>query len=164
MQNARVFGTALLGLVACTDPAKTDATPAAKPSAPMVVPSGGEVGSGGGLPSTKDAGAPVAASTKPDFKCDNAPTATFHMPGLEADVRKKLAKKGGRAHSAMKELAGIKSINVSTSHVDYLDPCIFPKLTGMKDLLPRRGRPRRPLAPVDSHGELVWPCVRRSTR
>lgn len=151
MHPARCSGfaaLALLLLAGCkeppapekTEPAKpTATTPAAVPSAPVAV--------------AVDAGAAGASKTKPDIKCDNSPTATFHMPGLEDDVRKKLAKKPGEP-IAMKELAAIKSINVSTSHVDYLDPCIFPKLTGMKDLFLGEGD-IEDLSLLASHGELL---------
>jgi Leucine-rich repeat (LRR) protein len=54
------------------------------------------------------------------------------QPALEADVRKKLGK--DTAPIAPAELAQIKSINVSQGQVHYIDPCIFPMFSSLKDL------------------------------
>lgn len=150
MHLARYSGAAALALVVlagCKEPPAPEKTEPATATAPAAASSAPDA--------QADAGAAVRADakTKPDIKCDNSPTATFHMPGLEADVRKKLAKKPDQP-ILMKELAGIKSINVSTSHVDYLDPCIFPKLTGMKDLFLGEGD-IDDLSLLSSHAELV---------
>jgi predicted GIY-YIG superfamily endonuclease len=60
-------------------------------------------------------------------------TVDFHGDKLlEADVRKKLQKLEGPIHE--RELKTIKSINISGGTVDSLDPCIFPRLTAMRDL------------------------------
>lgn len=60
-------------------------------------------------------------------------TVDFHGDKLlEADVRKKLQKADGAIHES--DLKTIKSINISGGNVDALDPCIFPRLTAMRDL------------------------------
>lgn len=60
-------------------------------------------------------------------------TIDFHGDKLlEADVRKKLQKLEGTIHES--DLKTIKSINISGGNVDSLDPCIFPRLTAMRDL------------------------------
>lgn len=151
MQPARRSDLAALALVllaGCKDSPAPEKTGPAKPI--VTTPAAAS-----GAPAVADAGAAASGSakTKPNIICNNSPTATFHMPGLEDDVRKKLAKKPGEP-VAMKELGAIKSINVSTSHVDYLDPCIFPKLTGMKDLFLGEGD-IEDLSLLSTHGELL---------
>ena len=60
-------------------------------------------------------------------------TIDFHGDKLlEADVRKKLQKLEGPISES--QLKTIKSINISGGTVDALDPCIFPRLTAMRDL------------------------------
>lgn len=141
---------ALLLVSGCSEPPAPEKTAKTAPSAPVAA-----VPSAPAPAATADAGATTAATgkTKPDIKCDNGPTAVFHMPGLEADVRKKLAKTKGEPIS-VKELANIKSINVTNDKVDYLDPCIFPKLTGMKDLFLGEGE-LDDLSLLASHGQLI---------
>ena len=82
-----------------------------------------------------DAG-PAKASGPPRTTTDCVAkdgTIDFHGDKLlEADVRKKLQKLEGPIHE--NELKTIKSINISGGNVDALDPCIFPRLTAMRDL------------------------------
>jgi internalin A len=51
---------------------------------------------------------------------------------LEADIRKKVGKDTGPITPA--DLAQVRSVNVSTGKVHQIDPCIFPLLTGVKDI------------------------------
>ncbi len=51
---------------------------------------------------------------------------------LEKEVRRKLGKDKGPITPS--DLAQIKSINLSTSTIHQVDPCIFPMFTGIKDL------------------------------
>lgn len=68
-----------------------------------------------------------------DIECADGKNADFHHKGLEAEVRRKLEKPEGEITKA--ELAKVKSLNLAKGEpVDYLDPCIFPHLTGVKDL------------------------------
>ncbi len=68
-----------------------------------------------------------------DIECADGKNADFHHKGLEAEVRRKLEKPEGVITKA--ELAKVKSLNLAKGEpVDYLDPCIFPHLTGVKDL------------------------------
>jgi internalin A len=75
---------------------------------------------------------------KEDFskiECKEGPDADFHDKGLEAEIRRKLEKPDGVIKKA--DLAKVKSVNLARdkeAKVDYLDPCIFPHLTQVKDL------------------------------
>src|SRR5690606_31494843 len=53
---------------------------------------------------------------------------------LEQEIRRKLGKPEGAIKKS--ELRTIRSVNIAKAgaQVDYLDPCIFPHLTGVKDL------------------------------
>jgi internalin A len=51
---------------------------------------------------------------------------------LEKEVRRKLSKDKGPITPS--DLAQIKSINLSSSTIHQVDPCIFPMFTGIKDL------------------------------
>lgn len=78
-----------------------------------------------------------------NIECQQGPLADFHDDTLEQEVRRKLQKPEGGIK--VTELRGIKSINLARdpdSKVDYLDPCIFPHLTGVKDLFLGAGRLR----------------------
>lgn len=160
MHNARCLAlwasSVVLSVVAlsgCSEPPAPGKTSTTSPSATAaaVVPS---TTASAATAAAADAGTvTVAGKTKPDIKCDNGPIAVFHMPGLEADVRKKLAKTKGEPIS-VKELANIKSINITNDKVDWLDPCIFPKLTGMKDLFLGEGE-LDDLSLLASHAQLI---------
>ena len=70
---------------------------------------------------------------RPEIECAQGNTADFHDPQLEREVRRKLQKPEGKISKA--ELKTIRSINVARGGaVDFLDPCIFPHLTGVRDL------------------------------
>lgn len=78
-----------------------------------------------------------------DIECKPGPVADFHDEGLEAEVRRKLQRPEGDIK--VTELRSIKSINLArdpSAKVDYLDPCIFPHLTGVKDLFLGAGKLR----------------------
>lgn len=67
------------------------------------------------------------------IECADGKNADFHHKGLEAEIRRKLEKPEGVITKA--ELAKVKSVNLAKGDpLDYLDPCIFPHLTGVKDL------------------------------
>lgn len=68
-----------------------------------------------------------------DIECADGKDADFHHKGLEAEIRRKLEKPEGPISKA--ELAKVKSVNLAKGEpLDYLDPCIFPHLTGVRDL------------------------------
>lgn len=79
-----------------------------------------------------------AKATEPAFnpasiECAEGKNADFHHKPLEQEVRRKLEKPEGPITKA--ELAKVKSVNLAKGEpLDYLDPCIFPYLTGVKDL------------------------------
>ncbi len=80
----------------------------------------------------------ATASAKPKITCDPAATTiTFNEPGLEAEIRKKVGKADGPI--TKDDLAKVKSVNLTQVDVDYIDPCVFPLLKGMKDLFLGKG-------------------------
>lgn len=56
----------------------------------------------------------------------------FSDSELEKEIRKKLGKPNGKLTA--KELKKVRSVNLTVGKVDYLDPCIIPKLTGLRHL------------------------------
>ncbi len=86
---------------------------------------------------TPSASAAPEVKKKEPIKCEGGSEVVFHIPGLEAEVRKKLAKPEGPIQFS--ELAKIKSINLTQVEVNQLDPCVFPKLTGVKDIFLGKG-------------------------
>lgn len=83
------------------------------------------------LPSATASAAP-APKKKAAIECPTDGSVVFHDAKLEAEIRRKLAKDAGPITSA--DLGKVRSVNLAEAKVDELDPCIFPKLTGMKDL------------------------------
>ncbi len=76
---------------------------------------------------------PERAGAASDVQCKEGREVDFHEPQLEAEVRRKLGKPTGAISQS--ELATIRSVNLARGgSVDYLDPCVFPHLTGVKDL------------------------------
>ena len=120
-------GLALLVLSACDDKQATP-NPAASATA-NAVPS---------VARTPEATAAPTASAKKKIQCDPAANpVVFNEPGLEAEVRKKLSKPDGPI--TKDDLAKVKSVNLTQVQVDELDPCIFPKLTGVHDIFLGKG-------------------------
>jgi internalin A len=121
------FCPLLLVVVACDEAKKPVAT---TPSASVTA-----------APSTPVAAAsetaPAAPVKKKDVVCAPGPNVTFTMAGLEAEVRKKLAKPEGAITQA--DLAKVKSINLTAVPVDELDMCVFPHLKGVKDIFLGKG-------------------------
>ncbi len=133
IRRAAAFGLSALALVsllvACDEEKKPIAsspsatvTAAVAPSAPVVAAS---------------ASASAAPVKKQAQVCAPGPNVTFTMPGLEAEVRKKLAKPEGVITQA--ELAKIRSINLTAVSVDDLDMCVFPYFKGVKDIFLGKG-------------------------
>lgn len=112
--------------VACDDKkAEPDkAKPAATPSAvmPAAPPAASEVAHEEEAPAKKEPKV-CKPGTVVDFDGNAA---------LEAQVRLKTSKEKGDVSIA--DLAKVKSINLSQSKVDELDPCIFPHFKNLKEL------------------------------
>ncbi len=149
MKRALLAPALVLSLVACDEEAKKaemlaktqgDAAPAA-------------VAMASAAPS---ASAAPAASTAPAAKpkeCPTGPDLVLDDPDLEAELRKKLNKlpKQGEKPAPIRvsELASIGSVNLtSKKSLDELDPCVFPKLTGLRHLYlgPGKLRDLKPIA------------------
>jgi internalin A len=74
-----------------------------------------------------------AALSAGNIECADGKNVDFHHKGLEQEIRRKLEKPEGTITKA--ELAKVKSVNLAKGDsLDYLDPCVFPYLTGVKDL------------------------------
>ncbi len=75
-----------------------------------------------------------AAPPKKDIICEpGEPKITD--PDLEADIRKKLGKAPEKGAITNADLASVKSLNLTTKKsLDELDPCVMPKMTGLKHL------------------------------
>jgi internalin A len=74
-----------------------------------------------------------ASQSVANIECADGKNADFHHKPLEQEVRRKLEKPEGTITKA--ELGKVKSVNLAKGDsLDYLDPCIFPYLTGVKDL------------------------------
>ncbi len=91
--------------------------------------------------------APAAKKEEPEeepganIECKDGPVADFHDEVLEAEIRRKLDKAEGEIK--LSELRNVRSVNLARdpkATVDYLDPCIFPHLTNVKDLFLGRGK------------------------
>lgn len=79
--------------------------------------------------------------------CPSGDELTIADPDLEAELRLKLSKPKGALRAS--ELPKVKSLNLTRkASLDELDPCIVPKLTGLKDLFlgPGKLRDLRPIA------------------
>jgi internalin A len=79
------------------------------------------------------------APKKPPRECPPGKGADFggNAP-LEAEVRRKLAKPEGEITIA--DLGKVRSLNLSQVRIDELDPCIFPHLTGAKEVFLGAGK------------------------
>jgi internalin A len=112
-------------LVACDEkkPEPDKAKPAATPSAVIPAP-----------PAASEVAHEEEAPVKKEPKvCKPGSVVDFDgNAALEAQVRLKTAKEKGDVTVA--DLAKVKSINLSQSKVDELDPCIFPHFKNMKEL------------------------------
>lgn len=125
-----------VALVACDEPKTDTAKPGASASAKPAVSA---------VPTaTASASATAAASAAPapvkrDFKCEPGDKITFNMPALEAEVRRKVGKEADKGPITKADLAKVKSINLTQAQVDFLDPCVFPFLTNVKDVFLGQG-------------------------
>ncbi len=119
-----------LGLTGCDTPAP----PAAVDAGTMSFADLAKIDAGP-LLASGDAGPAIASGPRRTTSDCVAKDGTVDFHGdklLEADVRKKLQKADGPIHE--NDLKTIKSINISGGTVDALDPCVFPRLTAMRDL------------------------------
>ena len=125
-----------LTLVACdepkTDAAKPGASASAKPAVSAVPTQTASVAA-----SAAPSAAP--APVKRDFKCEGGDKITFNMPALEQEVRRKVGKEADKGPITKADLAKVKSINLTQTQVDFLDPCVFPYLTNVKDVFLGQG-------------------------
>jgi internalin A len=93
--------------------------------------------------------APVAA--KPPKDCGTGPDVTIDDPDIEAEIRLKLKKPKETSPGPLtsKDLAALTSLNVTKkATLEELDPCLFPKLVGLKFLYLPKGsyRDLKPIA------------------
>jgi len=137
MMSARLcsafVGVALFSLLGCEDPkakweekAKSQTADAALQLAALTPP-----------PSVEEAGvAPSAAPKKKE--CGPANEVGTLAPELETAVRAKITKKPNEAIT-ISDLAQLKSVRLTDAKLESLDPCFFPKLTGLHFLYLGKG-------------------------
>lgn len=127
-----------------------------KRKAELVAKSGGSAGTASANPVLAPSGSmavPVASSApssvKPPKDCGSGTDVAID-PDLEAEIRLKL-KKPKDTHPApltAKDLATVTSLNVTKkASLDELDPCLFPKFTGLRFLYLPKGT-YRDLGPI----------------
>jgi internalin A len=77
---------------------------------------------------------PAEEAPLPSFDCAEGPNVDFKDPLMEAEVRRKLQKPEGAIKKT--ELRGVKSLNLArgTDKLRFLDPCVLPHLTQLRDL------------------------------
>ena len=145
------FGTlgVLAGASGCDDDkAKTD--PQASASAAMTA-------AAPVMSATAASASPSASADAPkkkDVVCTNSDTVDTQDQALLAELRKKLGKKPTDAVK-VSELPNVKSINLTAvTNLTDLDPCVFPKLTGMHDLFLGPGD-LWDLSPIASLNQLI---------
>lgn len=150
---ARSFASALIltlasaSLFACDDPkdgSKPAASASVKPTA--TVPPVATTAPAASAP------AAVPAPAKREFKCEPGEAVTFNSPALEQEVRRKSGKDAGAITKA--DIAKVKSINLTQSPTDFLDPCVFPLLTNVKDIFLGQGD-LEDLKPVEGLTQLI---------
>jgi internalin A len=118
---------ALSGVAGCDEPSAAPTAPEAAAPAPTPTPAP--------APAPVEAAAPAPAFVKKlasDCKPHPATIDFGDDAAMEKEVRRKLSKDKGPITPG--DLAQIKSINLSQETIHQIDPCIFPMLTGMKDL------------------------------
>lgn len=76
------------------------------------------------------AAAPPPAPHKTAADCKPHTVDFSDQPDLEKEIRRKLSKDTGTL--APSDLAQVKSLNLSSAKIHYVDPCIFPMLTSLK--------------------------------
>lgn len=114
----------VIALVAACDEPKPDAK-AAKPSATPSV----AVAPPTPTPAVTEAAAPPK---KKDVVCSKENTVTFADPKFEAAVRVQAQKPDGALTKA--DLGKVKTLKLTETKLDELDPCIFPLFTSVKGL------------------------------
>lgn len=92
----------------------------------------------------------AALPAKPPKECGTGPEVAIDDPDVEAEIRLKLKKpKEGNPTLTTKDLANVTSLNLTKkASLEELDPCIFPKLVGLRFLYLPKGsyRDLKPIA------------------
>lgn len=123
---------AAAGITACEEP-KTEAVPGKTTAALQTAELEAKIKAEIAAKRAEEEKAKPQTVAPAEIECAEGKNADFHHKGLEAEIRRKLEKPEGEITKA--ELAKVKSVNLAKGEpIDYLDPCIFPHLTGVKDL------------------------------
>lgn len=121
-----------VGLTACEE-SKTDAVPAKTTAALQTAELEAKIKAEIAAKRAEEEKSKPPSTPPAEIECAEGKNADFHHKGLEAEIRRKLEKPEGVITKA--ELGKVKSVNLAKGEpLDYLDPCIFPYLTGVKDL------------------------------
>ena len=143
--HALLVGLLPLLVLACEDQDKKKADLIAK-TAPSAEPKSAT----SAVPTTAPAASSAAAPAKPKKECGTGPEVTIDDPELEAEIRLKLKKPKETSPGALtaKDLANVTSLNVTKkASLEELDPCLFPKLVGLRFLYLPKGS-YRDLSPI----------------
>ncbi len=142
--RALLIGLLPVCLLACEDQDKKKAELVAK-----TAPSAEAKAASSAMP-IAPAAPSAAAPAKPAKECGNGPEVTIDDPDLEAEIRLKLKKPKETSPGPLttKDLANVTSLNVTKkASLDELDPCLFPKLVGLRFLYLPKGS-YRDLSPI----------------
>ncbi len=123
-----VFLALLLG--ACDEP-KAETVASAAPSVTAAAPSLTSAAPSAVVP----ASAAAAGPAKPKKRLEDCPKGgqvTFDVPAVEQEVRRKLQKDTGPISKG--DLAKLRSLNLSQVELTEVDVCLFPAMTGLKEL------------------------------
>jgi internalin A len=98
-----------------------------------------------GAPSASAAPTPAPEAPKKPKECVSGADLVIDDPDLETELRRKLSKlpKAGEKPAPLRasELAAVHSVNLTAkASLDALDPCVFPKLTGLQHLYLGKGK------------------------
>lgn len=136
-RTSSLVALALLSLVSvtvgCDDQDKKKADLLAKTSGDAATTAASAVGSTVAPALAASSAAPVAA--KPPKECPAGSEIVLDDADLEAELRLKLSKPKEKGAITAADLASVKSINLTKKkELNELDPCLFPKMTGLKHL------------------------------
>ncbi len=121
-----------------------------KKKAELLAKTGSSASASAPLPTIAPAASSAPAPAKPPKDCGTGPEIALDDPDLEAEIRLKLRKPKETSPAALtaKDLAAVTSLNVTKkASLDELDPCLFPKLVGLRFLYLPKGT-YRDLSPI----------------
>lgn len=145
LAHAFLVGLVPLLVLACEDQEKKKAELIARTGASAEAKAASSA-----VPTIAPAASSAAVAAKPAKECPAGTEVTVDDPDLEAEIRLKLKKPKETSPGPLttKDLANVTSLNVTKkASLDELDPCLFPKLVGLRFLYLPKGS-YRDLSPI----------------